>query len=65
MGEQDTQRIGETAKRKLSVEMKIMMRTELRTQFSDLTTLQMACLKVSQTCVAHLRFFAIQRQWLD
>lgn len=57
--------MGEKTKRKLSVEMRMVMRTGLRTQFSDLTTLQMACLKVSQACVAGLRFFAIQRQCLD
>lgn len=53
--------MGEKTKRKLSVEM----RTGLRTQFGELTALQMACLKVSQTCVAGLRYFAIQRQCLD
>lgn len=57
--------MGEKTKRKLSVEMRMVMRTGLRTQFSDLTALQMACFKVIQTCVAGLRFFAIQRQCLD
>lgn len=57
--------MGEKAKRKLSEEMRMVMRTGLGTRFSDLTTLQIACLKVSQICVAGLRFFAIQRQCLD